>query len=48
MIISRVKKPSEPDVSIRPELIVPWWEIMAVALPMLGVGIAVGSAYFTD
>jgi membrane protease YdiL (CAAX protease family) len=45
MIISRVKKPVEADVSIRPELIVPWWEIMAVAIPMLGIGIAV-SAYY--
>jgi membrane protease YdiL (CAAX protease family) len=45
MIISRVKKPFEPEVSIRPELIVPWWEIMAVAVPMLGVGIIV-SAYY--
>jgi membrane protease YdiL (CAAX protease family) len=45
MIVSRIKKPFEPDVSIRPELIVPWWEIMAVAIPMLGVGIAV-SAYY--
>ena len=45
MILWRVKKPLEADVSIRPELIVPWWEIMAVAIPMLGVGIAV-SAYY--
>jgi membrane protease YdiL (CAAX protease family) len=45
MIISRVEKPHEPDVAIRPELIVPWWEIMAVAVPMLGIGIAV-SAYY--
>jgi membrane protease YdiL (CAAX protease family) len=45
MIIARVKKPLEAEVSIRPELIVPWWEIMAVAVPMLGVGIAV-SAYY--
>ena len=45
MIIARVKKPLEADVSIRPELIVPWWEIMAVAVPMLGVGIVL-SAYF--
>jgi membrane protease YdiL (CAAX protease family) len=45
MIIFRVQKPHEPDVATRPELIVPWWEIMAVAVPMLGVGIAL-SAYF--
>jgi len=45
MIISRVRKPIESDVATRPELIVPWWEIMAVAVPMLGVGIVL-SAYF--
>jgi len=45
MISYRVKKPVEAEVSIRPELIVPWWEIMAVAIPMLGVGIVV-SAYY--
>ena len=45
MIIFRVQKPVESDVATRPELIVPWWEIMAVAVPMLGIGIAL-SAYF--
>jgi len=45
MIISRVPKPIESDVATRPELIVPWWEIMAVAVPMLGIGIVL-SAYF--
>jgi membrane protease YdiL (CAAX protease family) len=45
VIIWRVKKPVEAEVSARPELIVPWWEIMAVAVPMLGVGILL-SAYF--
>ncbi len=45
MIIFRVQKPIESDVATRPELIVPWWEIMLVAVPMLGIGIAL-SAYF--
>ena len=45
MIIARVNQPLEADGSIRPELIVPWWEIIAVAVPMLGVGISF-SAYY--
>jgi membrane protease YdiL (CAAX protease family) len=45
MIIFRVQKPVESEVSTRPELIVPWWEIMLVAVPMLGIGIVL-SAYF--
>ena len=45
MIFSRPAKLIEADVSIRPALIVPWWEIMAVAVPMLGIGIAMGTIY---
>lgn len=45
MIISRVAKPVESEVSIRPELIVPWWEVLGVSLVMLGVGIVVSAVY---
>ena len=45
MIITRAVKPHEPDVSLRPELIVPWWEVLGVSLVMLGMGI-VGSAIY--
>jgi hypothetical protein len=45
MIIKRIPKPIEADVSTRPELVVPWWEIMFMAIPMLGFGIVL-SAYF--
>ena len=45
MIITRATKPADADSWIRPELIVPWWEIMAVAIPMMGVGIVVSTFY---
>jgi membrane protease YdiL (CAAX protease family) len=45
MMFYRTTKPIEAEVSIRPALIVPWWEIMMVAVPMLGVGIVVSAFY---
>jgi membrane protease YdiL (CAAX protease family) len=45
MIIWRVAKPIESEVVLRPELIVPWWEIMLMAVPMFGVGILVSAIY---
>jgi hypothetical protein len=45
MIISRTTKPHEPDVSLRPELIVPWWEVLGVSLVLLGMGIILSAVY---
>ena len=45
MIFSRATKPVEDDVSLRPALIVPWWEVLGVSIVMMSVGI-VGSALF--
>jgi membrane protease YdiL (CAAX protease family) len=45
MIFTRPVKLVEEEVSIRPALIVPWWEIMTVAVPMLGIGITMGTLY---
>jgi membrane protease YdiL (CAAX protease family) len=45
MIISRVKKPIEGDVSLRPELIVPWWKVLGVSMVMLGAGIVFSAVY---
>ena len=45
MFIIRSPKVPEAEVSLRPALIVPWWEVLGVSLVMLGIGI-IGSAIY--
>ncbi len=43
MLFWRTTKPVEDEVSVRPALVVPWWEIMGVSIVMLGFGIMFGA-----
>lgn len=45
MIFTRADQDAESARALRPELIVPWWEVIAVSVAVLGFGILF-SAYF--
>ena len=45
MIFSSANKPGAEDDLIRPELIVPWWNILTITVAMLGTGAIFGAWY---